>query len=108
METLDPQVSSLISIVRLTPLSSAVRVEWIESKDEIRARRADKQLATQIPISVYRILQAVIVALYHGEPDDYVPLRLLTEHTIVLARASGTSLDMSRDGFNSVEAVLQM
>ena len=44
-------------MVRLTPLSSGMRVEWIESKDEIRARRADKKLATQIPVSVERILQ---------------------------------------------------
>lgn len=30
-------------MVRLTPLSSGMRVEWIESKDGIRARRADKK-----------------------------------------------------------------
>ena len=48
-------------MIRLTPLPSALRVELIESKgfDGIRARRADKQLATQIPVSVTRILQAV-------------------------------------------------
>jgi len=72
MKTLDPHLSSLFSMVRLTPLSSALRMEWIESKgfDDIRARRADKQLATQIPVSVKRILQT------HTLPDKpgYVSL----------------------------------